>query len=60
MTMTSLRAVAQQQTPSRSADPTVPRAALAPGGGLLFLSGMCGLIFQVGSFLAPGLRGETS
>ena len=33
-----------------SADPPAERASLAPVAGLLFLSGMCGLVFQVSWF----------
>jgi len=48
LTMTPLPAVAPRQLPS--ANPPVQRSALLPVAGLLFLSGMCGLIFQVAWF----------
>ena len=47
---TRRRAAAQRQVPVRPAEPAVQRAALLPVAGLLFLSGMCGLIFQVAWF----------
>ena len=50
MPMTRLRAVAPRQATAPSAGPPVQRAALLPVAGLLFLSGMCGLIFQVSWF----------
>ena len=45
-----LRAVATRQGVMPSADPPAERASLAPVAGLLFLSGMCGLVFQVSWF----------
>jgi predicted membrane-bound spermidine synthase len=44
------RAVATEQEPALPACPSVPPAALAPVAGLLFLSGMCALIFQAAWF----------
>ena len=50
MPMTHRPAAAKRQVLARPADPPTPRAALVPVAGLLFLSGMCGLIFQVSWF----------
>ena len=43
-------AVVNRQGPSLSADAALPWASLVAVAGLLFLSGMCGLIFQVSWF----------
>ena len=48
--MTPLPAVTKRQPPALSAAPPVRRAAILPVAGLLFLSGMCGLVFQVSWF----------
>ena len=45
--MTRPRAGAKLQLPELPANPPLSRASLAPVAGLLFFSGMCGLIFQV-------------
>ena len=50
MPMTRLGAVATRQVPALSASPPVQHAALVPVAGLLFLSGVCGLIFQASWF----------
>ena len=49
-TVMPLPAVAQRQPPVAAAGSPVERVALGPVAGLLFLSGMCGLIFQVSWF----------
>ena len=48
--MTRLRAAAMGEGASLSAGPPVHRPALLPVAGLLLLSGMCGLVFQVSWF----------
>ncbi|HEV3115421.1 MAG TPA: fused MFS/spermidine synthase, partial [Gemmataceae bacterium] len=48
--LTRLRAVPTRQVLALPASPSVQRAALAPVAGLLFLSGMCALIFQASWF----------
>ena len=48
--VTHRRIFATGQEPAPWANSAVQRAALAPVAGLLFLSGMCGLIFQVSWF----------
>ena len=50
MPMTRLGAVATRQVPALSASPPVQHAALVPVAGLLFLSGVCALIFQASWF----------
>jgi predicted membrane-bound spermidine synthase len=50
MPMTRLWAGAAGQMPTLAPNPPVQRAALAPVAGLLFLSGVCALIFQVSWF----------
>jgi spermidine synthase len=44
------QAIAKPQLSATAADSPLPRASLAPVAGLLFLSGMCGLVFQVAWF----------
>jgi predicted membrane-bound spermidine synthase len=50
MPTTRLRAIATRQVLALSASPPVQRASLVPVAGLLFLTGMCALIFQASWF----------